>query len=111
MATAVLPRMTLRFITNSILYCNVIKHQNFLRRFAPAAPEPQSAHVSSPANEYRARLELRRAEHAQWSRRDVRFAYTRLAVFGAFVLLLVFVFRGVAPPLWLLLPAGIFVWL
>lgn len=36
-----------------------------------------------PAAEYRARLDLRRASHAHLTQVDARFAYARLAVFGA----------------------------
>jgi hypothetical protein len=60
--------------------------------------------VSSPADEYRARLELRRAEHARWSQRDVRFAYTRLGVFAAFVVLFVAASRDLVSWWWLLAP-------
>jgi hypothetical protein len=66
-------------------------------------------HVSSPADEYRSRLSLRRAEHARWSRRDARFAYTRLAIFAAFVVLLVLVARAGVDWSWLLVPIGAFV--
>ena len=52
--------------------------------------------MSSPADEYRARLDRRRAEHAQWTRRDARFAYARLAVFVGLVLVLVLAIRGFA---------------
>ena len=66
-------------------------------------------HLSSPADEYRSRLSLRRAEHALWSRRDARFAYTRLAVFAAFVVLLVLVARAGVDWSWLLVPIVAFV--
>ena len=64
--------------------------------------------MSSPANEYRARLDLRRAEHAQWTRRDARFAYARLAVFVVLVLVLFLGIRGLVTYWWLLVPAGLF---
>ena len=60
--------------------------------------------VSSPADEYRARLELRRAEHALWSRRDARFAYIRLAVFAGFVLIMILAAQDVIDWWWLLVP-------
>ena len=57
--------------------------------------------MSSPADEYRARLERRRAEHAQWSRLDARMAVTRLVVFAGFVLLVVLAWRGLLSWWWL----------
>jgi hypothetical protein len=44
--------------------------------------------VSAPAEEYRARLEQRLAEHERWTRLDAQLAYARLAVFAAGVLIL-----------------------
>ncbi len=60
--------------------------------------------MSSPADEYRARLERRRAEHAQWSRLDARMAVTRLVVFAGFVLLSVLAWRGLLSWWWLAAP-------
>jgi hypothetical protein len=71
-------------------------------------PITQSAHVSSPADEYRARLDLRREEHATWTRRDARLAYARLAIFGVLVLILVVGVRGLASFWWLLAPVALF---
>jgi MutS domain V len=45
--------------------------------------------VLSPADEYRARLERRRATHDELIRRDHRHSSARLAAFGLFVLLLI----------------------
>jgi hypothetical protein len=65
--------------------------------------------TSRPADEYRARLERRRDEHAAWTRRDARFAYARLVVFAVFILLLVLAIRAVVPAAWLLVPVAAFV--
>jgi len=56
----------------------------------------------SPADEYRLRLDARRALHAELSRRDRRHSDARLATFGLFVLLLVLGWAGAAT-YWLLL--------
>jgi hypothetical protein len=42
--------------------------------------------VPSPADEYRARLDARRATHAALTRTDLRFSHARLSVFGLLVL-------------------------
>jgi hypothetical protein len=64
--------------------------------------------VSSPTDEYRARLHQRRAEHAEWTRRDARFAYARLTAFAVLILVLVSGVRGLASYWWLLAPAALF---
>ena len=65
--------------------------------------------VLSPAAEYRARLDQRRAEHDQWTRRDTRLAYSRLGVFGATVALAVLAILDLVSYVWLLVPLGAFV--
>jgi hypothetical protein len=62
----------------------------------------------SPYDEYRARLELRRAEHAAWMRRDARLAYGRLAAFGLFVLVLVLGARDLIAWWWIVTPVVAF---
>ena len=42
--------------------------------------------TSDPADEYRRRLDRHRLDHRRWTRLDARFAYARLAAFGASVL-------------------------
>jgi hypothetical protein len=64
--------------------------------------------VVSPADEYRARLERRRAEHAAWMRRDARLAYGRLAAFALFVLVLVVGARDLIAWWWLFAPVVAF---
>jgi hypothetical protein len=57
-----------------------------------------------PADEYRARFAARGATHAALTRTDSRFSAARLAVFGAFALLVVLAWRDVVAPAWLLVP-------
>ena len=63
----------------------------------------------TPAAEYTARLEARRAAHARLVARDARHAYARLAVFGVGVLLAWLVFgKHVAPGASLAIPVVVF---
>jgi hypothetical protein len=64
--------------------------------------------VASPGNDYGARLAQRRADHAQWTRRDTWLAYTRLAVFGTFVLAVGLAWQTRISSWWLLAPVGVF---
>jgi hypothetical protein len=65
----------------------------------------------SADQEYRARLQGRRASRDLLSRADARFAYARLAVFFSSVLLGLLVWRLDVSPGWLLVPLAAFVWL
>ncbi len=63
----------------------------------------------SPAQEYSRRLEARRAAHVRLLALDARFAYARLAVFGAAAVLAWLAFwAGVLHPAWLVAPAAAF---
>jgi hypothetical protein len=64
--------------------------------------------VSSPAEEYRDRLEARWITHEQLSRLDRRYSYARLTTFAIFVALLLLGWAGVASYWWLLLPTVVF---
>jgi hypothetical protein len=66
----------------------------------------------SPVQEYKQRLEERRASHARLVTLDERLSYLRLAIFavGAVMLWLVF-WRDAVPAPWLALPAVAFGWL
>ena len=61
---------------------------------------------AAPADEYRTRLALRRETHAHLTRVDARFAYARLAAFGAAALIAILAAR-VGASWWLLLPPAI----
>jgi hypothetical protein len=62
--------------------------------------------VSSPADEYRARLDARTAAHAALTTTDLRFSQGRLAVFGVLLLLIVLTWLGLATGWWMLAPAA-----
>jgi hypothetical protein len=64
--------------------------------------------VSSPADEYRARLDARVAAHAALNAKDLRYSQARLITFGTLVLLAAFAWSGAVSPWWLVLPV---VWL
>ena len=64
--------------------------------------------MTTPAEEYGQRLERRRAERRRWARLSARVSYSRLAVFGAAVLMLVAAINGLLSPWLLSLPALIF---
>lgn len=61
--------------------------------------------------EYTRRLEHHRAAVAEWSRRDARIAWVRLAVFGVGVGIAWGARSGAASWWWLALPVGAFLWL
>ncbi len=62
----------------------------------------------APADEYHRRLEGRRQEHGRWTRLDARLAYARLAVFGAFILMLVAAYQGLISYWALVVPVVVF---
>ena len=96
-STVVDPWIVLRDITIYILYCNIIGFSL-----------SHNQGVSSPADEYVARLELRRASHAALSGRDRRYSHARLATFGLFVVLLTLRWAGLASFWWLVVPTVAF---
>ena len=57
-----------------------------------------------PADEYRARLDARAANHAVLSVTDLRFSQGRLAAFGVLVLIAVLAWTDVLSAWWLILP-------
>jgi hypothetical protein len=78
---------------------------------AAAGPGTEYRVPASAADEYRARLSARRATCNAFDVLDGRFAYARLATFGAFVLLAIFAWRGAVSPWLLTLPIITFTWL
>ena len=65
----------------------------------------------TPAQEYSARLNARRAARDRLTETDARFAHARLATFASAVVLAVLVWRSVIAPWWLLAPVVAFMWL
>ncbi len=61
--------------------------------------------------QYRRRLESRRATRSLLNAADARFSYLRLATFASGLLLAILAWLSVADARWLLLPAGLFIWL
>lgn len=61
--------------------------------------------------EYRVRLNTRRATRDRLTAADARFAYGRLTAFFAGLLLLVLAWRTGITPWWIVLPVAAFVWL
>src|SRR5262245_12566328 len=73
-------------------------------------PEPGPIR-SDPAREYRERLRQRRSTHQVLSGRDARLSYSRLVLFGLFLLLLALAWRGTLSYAWLVGPVALFGWL
>jgi hypothetical protein len=65
----------------------------------------------SADSEYVRRLESRRATRSLLNAADARFSYLRLATFASGLLLAILAWFAVADARWLLLPAGLFIWL
>jgi hypothetical protein len=65
----------------------------------------------SPADEYRGRVETRRATIAAHDQLDARLSYARLTTFAVAVLIALLAWRGIAAWGLLLLPAIVFLWL
>ena len=65
----------------------------------------------SPADEYRGRLETRRATVAAHDRLDEQLSYARLTTFAVAALIALLAWRDIAPWGLLLLPAIVFLWL
>jgi hypothetical protein len=64
---------------------------------------------SAPEEEYRARLDLRRAAHETLTARDARFSQARLVTFVLAAALAVAWWRGALPVWWLLAPVAAFI--
>jgi hypothetical protein len=71
-------------------------------------PPGHNQGVSSPADEYRDRLEARRNTHEQLSRLDRRYSFARLTTFTVFVAVLLLAWAGLASYWWLLFPTVVF---
>lgn len=67
--------------------------------------------LPAPVQEYRHRLDARRAVHDALTRADARFAYGRLATFFSAVLVGLLAWRVGVSLWWLSAPAALFVWL
>ena len=72
---------------------------------AKEAAKSEKPVSSDPADEYRTRLDQRRAALARWTRVDARVAYARLTLFALGVVLAVIAFRGLVSAWTLLIPA------
>jgi hypothetical protein len=82
------------------------------RHIADATRHGSQCRVPSRASEeYRARLDVRRAARDALTAADARFAHARLATFFSGVLFAVLVWRLALSPWWLLAPVAVFVWL
>lgn len=84
------------------MYCNIIALTS-IQNAAVNVPPP-----GPPADEYRDRLQNRRAALAGLTRTDLQLSRARLAIFASAVVMGFLAWRDLASPFWLLVPVAAF---